>query len=166
MAKLRANRVVLHNPASRSSNWKRKVKQSRNQSSVMISSTVGGHQHKFGGPNQCVRENLLSKDFVNIHTPKLLAGSSEGGSAVFRLEYQGQPACLAQSPQLHKQMTICDLLYWKQYPFKPLKFLEKTLRLTFEEGVQILKEAGVEIDPLGDLNTESQRKLGQLVLEK
>ncbi|CAH8253386.1 unnamed protein product [Arabidopsis lyrata] len=54
----------------------------------------------------------------------------------------------------------------KQYPFKPLKFLEKTLRLTFEEGIQILKEAGVEIDPLGDLNTESQRKLGQLVLEK
>ncbi|EFH58104.1 predicted protein, partial [Arabidopsis lyrata subsp. lyrata] len=104
------------------------------------------------------RENLLSKDFVNIHTPKLLAGSSEGGSAVFRLEYQGQPACLAQSPQLHKQMTI--------YNGPCGRFLEKTLRLTFEEGVQILKEAGVEIDPLGDLNTESQRKLGQLVLEK
>ncbi|EFH52492.1 predicted protein [Arabidopsis lyrata subsp. lyrata] len=176
-------------------------------------------------------ENLLSKDFVNIFTPKLLAGSSEGGSAVFRLEYQGQPACLAQSPQLHKQMAICgdlrrvfeigpvfraeksfshrhlcefvgldvemeidkhyseimdlvDELFvaiftslnskckkeleaiGKQYPFEPLKFLEKTLRLTFEEGVQMLKEAGVEIDPLGDLNTESERKLGQLVLEK
>ncbi|KAL6544221.1 Aspartate--tRNA ligase 2, cytoplasmic [Orobanche gracilis] len=27
-------------------------------------------------------------------------------------------------------------------------------------------EAGVEIDPLGDLNTESERKLGHLVLEK
>ncbi|CAF2111543.1 unnamed protein product [Brassica oleracea] len=36
----------------------------------------------------------------------------------------------------------------KQYPFEPLK------------------EAGVEVDPLGDLNTESERKLGQLVLEK
>ncbi|WZZ17396.1 hypothetical protein YC2023_110485 [Brassica napus] len=51
----------------------------------------------------------------------------------------------------------------KQYPFEPLKFLEKTLRLTFEEGIQMLKEAGVEVDPLGDLNTESERKLGQLV---
>jgi aspartyl-tRNA synthetase len=29
-----------------------------------------------------------------------------------------------------------------------------------------LQEAGVEVDPLGDLNTESERKLGQLVLEK
>ncbi|KAI7983792.1 Aspartate--tRNA ligase 2, cytoplasmic [Camellia lanceoleosa] len=54
----------------------------------------------------------------------------------------------------------------KQYPFEPLKYLRKTLRLTFQEGVQMLKEAGVEIDPLGDLNTESERKLGQLVLEK
>ena len=30
----------------------------------------------------------------------------------------------------------------------------------------MLKEAGEEVDPLGDLNTESERKLGQLVLEK
>ncbi|PWA74385.1 class II aminoacyl-tRNA and biotin synthetases superfamily protein [Artemisia annua] len=54
----------------------------------------------------------------------------------------------------------------KQYPFKPLKYLRRTLRLTFEEGVQMLKEAGVEVDPLGDLNTESERTLGKLVLEK
>ena len=36
-----------------------------------------------------------------------MPGSSEGGAAVFRLDYKGQPACLAQSPQLHKQMGIC-----------------------------------------------------------
>ena len=53
------------------------------------------------------RECLLRKGFIEIHSPKLLAGSSEGGSAVFRLDYKGQPACLAQSPQLHKQMAIC-----------------------------------------------------------
>lgn len=51
---------------------------------------------------------MLSQGFVGIHTPKLLAGSSEGGSSVFRLEYKGSlPACLAQSHQLHKQMSIC-----------------------------------------------------------
>ncbi|CAL5340633.1 unnamed protein product [Camellia sinensis] len=27
----------------------------------------------------------------------------------------------------------------KQYPFEPLKYLRKTLRLTFQEGVQMLK---------------------------
>ncbi len=44
---------------------------------------------------------------MELHTPKLLAGASEGGSSVFKLDYKGQPACLAQSPQLHKQMGIC-----------------------------------------------------------
>ncbi|KAL6974254.1 Aspartate--tRNA ligase 2, cytoplasmic, partial [Sarracenia purpurea var. burkii] len=174
---------------------------------------------------------LRSKGFVEICTPKLIAGSSEGGSAVFKLDYKGHPACLAQSPQLHKQMAICggfgrvfeigpvfraedsythrhlceftgldvemeikehysevmdvvDRLFvmmfdslnercqkeleaiGKQYPFEPLKYLRKTLRLTFQEGIQMLKEAGVQTDPLGDLNTETERKLGLLVLEK
>ncbi|RLM85778.1 aspartate--tRNA ligase 2, cytoplasmic-like [Panicum miliaceum] len=143
------------------------------------------------------REYLLSKDFVGIHTPKLIAGSSEGGAAVFKLLYNGQPACLAQSPQLYKQMAICggfkcvfevcdiiDGLFVSifkhlttnckkeletlngQYPFEPLKYLEKTLKLTYEEGIQMLKEAGTEIEPMGDLNTEAEKKLGRLVREK
>ncbi|KAH9330030.1 hypothetical protein KI387_002138, partial [Taxus chinensis] len=45
-------------------------------------------------------------------------------------------------------------------------YLKKTLRLTFAEGVQMLKDAGKEVDPLGDLNTETERRLGQLVREK
>ncbi|QHO52398.1 Aspartate--tRNA ligase 2, cytoplasmic [Arachis hypogaea] len=49
---------------------------------------------------------------------------------------------------------------------KALQYLRQTLRLTYEEGVQMLKDAGVEIEPFGDLNTEAERKLGQLVLEK
>ncbi|XP_037495486.1 probable disease resistance protein At4g19520 [Jatropha curcas] len=53
------------------------------------------------------RTFLKSEDFPEIHTPELIAGSSEGGSAVFKLDYKWQPACLAQSPQLHKQMAIC-----------------------------------------------------------
>ncbi|KAK9130968.1 hypothetical protein Sjap_011455 [Stephania japonica] len=185
---------------------------------------------------QCQIENvfrqfLFAEGFVGIHTPKLMAGSSEGGAAVFRLDYKGTPACLAQSPQLHKQMAIngdfdrvfeigpvfraedsfthrhlCEFIgldtemeinehysevmdvvdrlfvaifdslnencqreleaIRKQYPFEPLKYLRRTLRLTFQEGVQMLKEAGIEVDPLGDLNTETERKLGQLVLKK
>ncbi|KAG8381996.1 hypothetical protein BUALT_Bualt05G0030500 [Buddleja alternifolia] len=150
-----------------------------------------------------VSQFLLSEGFREIKTPEIIAGSSEGGLAVFKLDYKGKPACLAQSPQLHKQMAVSgldvemdikehysevmdlvDRLFVaifdylnekcskeledirRQHPFENLKYLPKTLRLTFEEGVQMLKEAGVEIDPLGDLNTESERKLGQLVLEK
>jgi len=56
---------------------------------------------------QLFRQALLDEDFVELHTPKLIAGASEGGSSVFKLDYKGQLACLAQSPQLHKQMAIC-----------------------------------------------------------
>jgi len=51
------------------------------------------------------REFLSNKKFVEIHTPKLIGGASEGGSNVFTLKYFDQPACLAQSPQLYKQMA-------------------------------------------------------------
>jgi len=56
---------------------------------------------------QLFREFLLSKDFVEIHSPKLIGGTSEGGANVFHLKYFEQAACLAQSPQLYKQMALC-----------------------------------------------------------
>ena len=52
------------------------------------------------------RDFLLSQGFVEIHTPKLLGASSEGGASVFRLPYFDRPAFLAQSPQLYKQMAV------------------------------------------------------------
>uniref|UniRef100_A0A7N0VD83 aspartate--tRNA ligase n=1 Tax=Kalanchoe fedtschenkoi TaxID=63787 RepID=A0A7N0VD83_KALFE len=174
---------------------------------------------------------LKKEGFVGIRTPKLIAGSSEGGAAVFRLDYKGTPACLAQSPQLHKQMAIngdfgrvfeigpvfraedsfthrhlCEFTgldvemeikehYFEvtdivdrlfvsmfdylnekcskelnavrqQYPFEDLKYSRKTLQLTYEEGIKMLQEDGIEVPPLGDLNTEAERRLGQLVFNK
>lgn len=53
----------------------------------------------------CLLIVSLLQGFMEIHSPKLLAGASEGGSEVFVTDYFGQPACLAQSPQLYKQMT-------------------------------------------------------------
>ena len=45
--------------------------------------------------------------FIEIHTPKITALSSEGGSEVFELkDYFGQKAYLTQSPQLYKQMSM------------------------------------------------------------
>ena len=55
---------------------------------------------------QLFREILLSEGFQEIHTPKLLAGASEGGSSVFKFDYMGREGCLAQSPQFYKQMAI------------------------------------------------------------
>ena len=49
------------------------------------------------------REFMTSQGFTEIHTPKIGAKSAEGGANLFKLDYFGHPAYLAQSPQFHKQ---------------------------------------------------------------
>eukprot|EP00924_Labyrinthula_sp_SR-Ha-C_P000389 snap_masked-scaffold_25-processed-gene-5.33-mRNA-1 protein AED:0.10 eAED:0.10 QI:0/-1/0/1/-1/1/1/0/597 len=51
------------------------------------------------------RNFLVDNDFLEIQTPKLLYGASEGGAEVFKTSYFGNEAFLAQSPQLHKQIS-------------------------------------------------------------
>ncbi|GKT34575.1 Aspartate--tRNA ligase, cytoplasmic [Aduncisulcus paluster] len=53
------------------------------------------------------REYLIGEGFTEIHSPKIIGGASEGGCDVFKLDYFGSEACLAQSPQLYKQAAIC-----------------------------------------------------------
>ncbi|CAD8063457.1 unnamed protein product [Paramecium primaurelia] len=177
------------------------------------------------------REFLVENGFIEIHTPKLIGGTSEGGTNVFKLKYFNQDACLAQSPQLYKQMCLmadydrvfevapvfraensnthrhqCEFIsmdiemvikehftelldlmgdlciymfkgiekrYQKeieiisqQFPFEPFKIPEPVLKLTFEEGVKMLHEAGVNQDPNDDLDTTNEKTLGKLVREK
>lgn len=57
---------------------------------------------------KAMRDYLIQNRFIEIHTPKITAQSSEGGSEVFRLDYFGQPAYLTQSPQLYKQMAMAS----------------------------------------------------------
>ena len=53
-----------------------------------------------------MREFLVNKDFVEIHSPKLIAAASESGSEVFEVKYFDGLAYLAQSPQFYKQMAM------------------------------------------------------------
>jgi aspartyl/asparaginyl-tRNA synthetase len=57
---------------------------------------------------QGCREYLLSKDLVEVNTPKLMGTSSESGSAVFKLDYYGKPAYLAQSSQFYKESLVAS----------------------------------------------------------
>lgn len=43
---------------------------------------------------------------TELHTPKLIGTASEGGANTFAVDYFGQPAFLAQSPQLYKQIAV------------------------------------------------------------
>lgn len=69
---------------------------------------------------------LHSKDFVQIHTPKLLGMASEGGCDVFEVKYFDRKAYLAQSPQLYKQLAICGDMH-KVYEIAPAFRAENTI---------------------------------------
>ncbi|MDG6217875.1 MAG: aspartate--tRNA(Asn) ligase [Candidatus Thermoplasmatota archaeon] len=53
-----------------------------------------------------VHDNLRLMGFEEVHTPKLIGTSSEGGTDVFKIGYFDREAFLAQSPQLYKQMLM------------------------------------------------------------
>jgi nondiscriminating aspartyl-tRNA synthetase len=55
---------------------------------------------------QSMRSFLLRHRFTELHTPKLMGAASESGAEVFRVDYFGSSAYLAQSPQFYKQMAI------------------------------------------------------------
>lgn len=52
------------------------------------------------------REFLYREQFTEVHTPKIVAAGAEGGANIFKLEYFGKDAYLAQSPQFYKQMMV------------------------------------------------------------
>lgn len=183
------------------------------------------------GVGKLYRDYLFGLDFVEIHTPKLIQGASEGGTNVFKLKYFDREGCLAQSPQLYKQMAIigglekvfevapvfraensntgrhlCEftmldmemsfkdhyfevidvihgLFYHifdglktqykhelnivaNQYPFELIEFTKDVVKLTFHEGVELLKEKGIQQDVNEDLDTINERKLGEIIKEK
>lgn len=49
---------------------------------------------------------LKSQDFVQFNSPKLLPGATEGGAELFKLDYFGKEATLAQSAQFYKQVLV------------------------------------------------------------
>ena len=52
------------------------------------------------------REFLVERDFIEIHSPKLIGAESESGAGVFKVDYFDRNAYLAQSPQFYKQMAM------------------------------------------------------------
>ncbi len=55
-----------------------------------------------------MRKFLVDRNFIEIHTPKLIAAASESGSDVFEVKYFDGLAYLAQSPQFYKQMAMAS----------------------------------------------------------
>ncbi len=63
--------------------------------------------------------------FTNINTPKLTTIGVESGAELFTVNYFGQPAYLAQSPQVYKQMFVASGLE-RVYEIGPIFRAEKS----------------------------------------
>lgn len=57
---------------------------------------------------RAMRDFLLDRNFIEIHTPKLIGAASESGADVFEVKYFDRLAYLAQSPQFYKQMAMAS----------------------------------------------------------
>ena len=58
------------------------------------------------GLSRAFREYLQKEGFTEVHTPKIVHAGAEGGPNIFRLDYFGRKAFLAQSPQFYKQTMV------------------------------------------------------------
>ena len=58
---------------------------------------------------ESIRSYLFEKGFLEVHTPRIIASATEGGAALFSVDYFGQKAFLAQSPQLYKEQLTMSL---------------------------------------------------------
>ena len=65
-----------------------------------------------------IRKTLSEKDFIEVYTPRIIATATEGGAALFSVDYFDRPAYLAQSPQLYKEeLTLCFERVFEIGPF-------------------------------------------------
>jgi nondiscriminating aspartyl-tRNA synthetase len=52
------------------------------------------------------RNHMVANGFTEIHSPKIVKAGAEGGANIFKLDYFGEKAYLAQSPQFYKQTMV------------------------------------------------------------
>lgn len=65
-----------------------------------------------------LRMFLSEKGFLEVYTPRIIATATEGGAALFSVDYFDEEAYLAQSPQLYKEeLTLCFEKVFEIGPF-------------------------------------------------
>lgn len=111
-----------------------------------------------------LREFLYSQEFVEIDTPKLLAEATEGGAEVFKLDYFGKTATLAQSPQFYKQIMVgaFERVFeinhsYRAEPSATTRHLTELTMLDLEMG--FVKNHDEVLDLVGDMTQSVLRRV-------
>jgi nondiscriminating aspartyl-tRNA synthetase len=117
-----------------------------------------------------IREFLYEHEFVEINTPKLLAEATEGGAEVFKLDYFGQEATLAQSPQLYKQMLVgaFERVFeiapaFRAEPSATTRHMSEVYMLDIEMG--FVRDHDEVLDMVGDMTLYALKKIYEVQAE-
>jgi nondiscriminating aspartyl-tRNA synthetase len=111
-----------------------------------------------------IREHLRAQEFIEIDTPKLLAEATEGGAEVFKLDYFGKTATLAQSPQFYKQIMVgaFERVFeighsYRAEPSATSRHLTELTMLDIEMG--FVKSHDEVLDTVGDMTSAVLRRV-------
>lgn len=127
----------------------------------------------YDATKEAIRQYFRSNDFTEINTPKLLPGATEGGAEVFKLDYFGKEATLAQSAQFYKQIMVG--VFERVYEINPTyraelsattrhmtEFIHLDVELGFVDFDELMEVAGNMLIDVVDTvwkNCEDQLKL-------
>ncbi|XP_065839423.1 aspartate--tRNA ligase, cytoplasmic-like [Oscarella lobularis] len=133
---------------------------------------------------QLYKQMALAADFDRVFTIGAVFRAEDSNTHRHLTEFVGMDLEMAIKEHYHEAMDVIGEMFThifkglrdryetelatvrKQFPVEPFKFLEPSLRLTYAEGVEMLREAGVEMDDEDDLSTPNEKLLGRLVKEK
>ena len=117
------------------------------------------------------REYFLSKGFIEMQPPIIIASASEGGADLFEIPYFEKRAYLAQSPQLYKQMGAISFekVFMIAPVFRAEKFDQPThlneirqmdIEMAFANDEDVIKELeGVFVHILKNVKENCENEL-------
>ncbi|XP_018799401.1 PREDICTED: aspartate--tRNA ligase, cytoplasmic [Bactrocera latifrons] len=133
---------------------------------------------------QLYKQMAIAADFDKVYTVGAVFRAEDSNTHRHLTEFVGLDLEMAFKYHYHEVLhTIADTFTGifkglrdtysaeiaavnQQFKVEPFKFLEPPLILEFAEGVQMLREAGVETGDEEDLSTPNEKLLGRLVKAK
>lgn len=86
-----------------------------------------------------IRDFFYKNGFVEVITPRIITSATEGGANLFKVDYFGNTAYLAQSPQLYKEQLTLSLkrvfeigTFFRAEPFDTNKHLNEFTSVDIE----------------------------------
>jgi aspartyl-tRNA synthetase len=115
---------------------------------------------------EAIRDFLFERGFLEVHSPRMIASATEGGAQLFTVDYFGNKAYLAQSPQLYKEQLVMSLeKVFEVGPF--FRAEESHTRRHLSEFVSVdVEEAFADADDVMELLEHLMQHVCKVISEK